>query len=512
MRLPRPPKGLVYVCALAVLICVGLPVQAGAESVSAATTGAATTEAATTEPSATTEAASTQEASSQATTPLTSLLPQTATTSSQPLTTLSDGLSVQGTARLVIVGGDRTVTIKDAASGQLEILGGESGNGIVAGDTQIVLTSADDYKQDSHIHIEAVNVTVNLTFKGLKLRCDDVAPLEIVRDGGAHNVIVTLDGENICESSGSNEAGVSVPVGSTLTIKGTGTLKAEGDKYAAGIGGRDEKGYGTINIEGGDITANGGSEAAGIGSGDESGESSGTVNISGGTVTATGGKYGAGIGGGDQVLTGVTTISGGTVYAQGSDGGAGIGTGDDAHGTNGKITISGGTVYASGSSGSAAIGGGSTSSCGTIEISGGTVEATGSSNGAGIGGGNKSSGGVISISGGAQVTATGGDGAAGIGSGDGINGDDSYDAGWITISGDATKVTATGGNEAAGIGSGNESNEDHDEGTVTINGGDGHRQGWKRNGLWRRCRHRRGRPVRHWSDYHQRRHRRGHGR
>ncbi|MDD3485828.1 MAG: InlB B-repeat-containing protein, partial [Atopobiaceae bacterium] len=439
---------------------------------SPAETADVTADAATSEEPATTEASSSQEASTQtADTPLTSALPQTATTQSQALPTLSDGLSVQGATRYVEVGGDRTITIKDAASGQLEISGGETGNGIVAGDTQIVLRSADDFEQDSHIHMEAVNVTVNLTFSGLKLRCDDVAPLEIVRDGGAHKVVLTLDGENTCKSSGSEEAGVSVPVGSTLTIKGTGTLYAEGDDNAAGIGGRNGKGYGTINIEGGDITAKGGDEAAGIGSGNESDEQSGTVNISGGIVTAIGREYGAGIGGGDQVLTGTTTISGGTVYAQGGDGGAGIGTGDDAHGTNGKITISGGEVHASGNSGSAAIGGGGTSSCGTIEISGGTVEATGSNNGAGIGGGNKSSGGTISISGGAQVTATGGDGAAGIGSGDGINGDDSYDAGWITISGDATKVTATGGNEAAGIGSGNESNEDNDCGTITINGG-----------------------------------------
>ena len=76
----------------------------------------------------------------------------------------------------------------------------------------------------------------------------------------------------------------------------------------------------------------------------------------------------------------------------------------------------------------------------------GSLTATGGNNAAGIGSGSRGEAGDITIDG-ADVTASGGGSAAGIGSG-------SYgEAGDITISGGAD-VTATGGSSSAGIGSG----------------------------------------------------------
>lgn len=140
-----------------------------------------------------------------------------------------------------------------------------------------------------------------------------------------------------------------------------------------------------------DATTTGG---AGIGS--NRGSKSGTITINGGNVTATGGSTSFDAGG----------------LGQQTSGGAGIGSGG-GKAESGQITINGGNVVATGSDGSygagAGIGGGGDSSHATyIEITGGTITATAGDNGAaGIGGGGhdgelKS----ITITGG-DITATG---------------------------------------------------------------------------------------------------------
>ena len=133
--------------------------------------------------------------------------------------------------------------------------------------------------------------------------------------------------------------GIEVDEGNTLTIEGNGALNATAEKFYAAIG----RGYhdgtsgtsGTININGGSITATGGRFAAGIGGGYEG--VSGTINISGGTIVATGGYCAAGIGGGTFAACGVVNISGGQVTANG-DRASGIGPGYDA-GTSGTVTL-----------------------------------------------------------------------------------------------------------------------------------------------------------------------------
>ena len=128
----------------------------------------------------------------------------------------------------------------------------------------------------------------------------------IVCEGSA---TITLVGTNSV-SGATNKAGIQIGgSGTTLTIKGDGSLTATGGGQSAGIGlsrawdpANDVTG-GDIVIEGGNITANGGSQwGAGIGTGVIYGNGSaktariGNVTIKGGTVKATGGTSADGIG------------------------------------------------------------------------------------------------------------------------------------------------------------------------------------------------------------------------
>jgi len=126
------------------------------------------------------------------------------------------------------------------------------------------------------------------------------------------------------------------------------------------------------------------------------------------------------------------------------------------------VTISGGTVTATGGDGGAGIGGGDAGNGGTVTISGGKVTAIGGSRGAGIGGGSNGEGGTVLISGG-EVRAEGRSSAAGIGGGR------SGDGGKVTISGGV--VEAIGDGDAAGIGGGTGFGGGGDGGVVIITGG-----------------------------------------
>ena len=114
----------------------------------------------------------------------------------------------------------------------------------------------------------------------------------------------------------------------------------------------------------------------------------------------------------------------GSLKAEGGDCSAGIGSGKCYNGEcyNGEnITITGGTVTATGGEGGAGIGGGDGGAAENITITGGTVTAAGGYYGAGIGGGSGGSGKNITITGG-TVNAAGGWGGAGIGGGGWVSG------------------------------------------------------------------------------------------
>lgn len=250
----------------------------------------------------------------------------------------------------------------------------------------------------------------------------------------AGDATIVLSGESTVKGFHKNYPAIYIAPDKTLTIQGTGKLTAspyDDSNLAAAIGGGNGIACGNIVIKGGTIEATGGNGAA-IGSGRIA--SCGTITIEGGTIEAHGGNYSPGIG---------------------------IGNSTGADGSCGKITISGGTVRAYGDNDAAGIGCGPDGTCNDITISGtANVTATAGNEAAGIGSGQaftkESHCGDISISGSATVTATGGNGGAGIGSGHSNNFGGSYyksSCGDISIS-DACTVNATGGEWAAGIGSG----------------------------------------------------------
>ena len=169
---------------------------------------------------------------------------------------------------------------------------------------------------------------------------------------GDAEIVLAPGSANFVKGFYQNYPGIHVPVGSTLTISGSGSLDARGNLFGAGIGGGFDLPCGSIVIEGGTISATG---VTGIGGSDLG--SCDDITINGGNVTATA-LGGAGIGSGDGSSCGDIAINGGTVVAVGAAYGAGIG------------------------------GGGNDSSCGTITIAGGMTTATGGNNGAaGIGAG-----------------------------------------------------------------------------------------------------------------------------
>ena len=248
--------------------------------------------------------------------------------------------------------------------------------------------------------------------------------------------------------------------------------------------GQDQDYHGSPNIHG--------SGGAGIGGGRQSGSNSGgKITIEGAKVFARGSKYASGIGGGDEGGFGNIVISkDAEVEAIGGDHGAGIGTGDVSNNGNkadwmkGTIEISGANTQVDarcGYDGGAGIGGGDDGYGGDIIIKDvgradgatGFVKAVGTGRAAGIGGGQGKSFRKITIDN-ATVSATGGYGA-GIGGGGGATGkqDPSHvNGGDISITNsDVVAVSALGG---AGIGGGifgRADKIDIDGGTIMANGG-----------------------------------------
>ena len=272
-------------------------------------------------------------------------------------------------------------------------------------------------------------------------------------------VIKLVGTNNVTGSSG--YAGIEVGWESesnfaSVTINGDGELSANGGSNSAGIGGsKSNTGlYGNITIDSGTIHANASGNGAAIGSSENenAGKSNGsfkptdqgwgTIIINGGAIVARASGTGAGIGGGNHMDSGLIIINGGSVDAKGA---SGIGTGLGSHQTSSKSDLSKGPGYY----------------FATIEINGGSV--TGESNGgkyymgAGIGGAAQADATII-INGGTVVGRAGSctnagryyDGGAGIGGG--------YEGhAHITIN-DGT-VRGYGSDGASGIGSGGSPNK-----------------------------------------------------
>jgi len=345
-----------------------------------------------------------------------------------------------GGANIASAGGVYEVT---SASGSIIVSGGSAADPVV-----LVLNGASRTAPTSPLQIiDTANVIVYLA--------------------GTTNNIYTCNGASNNPSS-TPQSGIYVATGATLTIDGTGSLTANGGRYAAGIGGtyvarsyvegtQDPNANGTVIVKGGTVTANGGIGGAGIGGGLNG--DGGTVTIDGGTVDAMGGAAasGAGVTGG-----GGAGIGGGGNIGQSTAGSTGMSTGDQSSWA-GYITINGGDVTATSQIGSAAIGGGFWSGDGFITINGGTIHANAKSGGTGIGAGGRSACGHVTITGG-NITAAGTSQAAGIGNGTGVTGCD------ITISGGVIVATSAVSN-ASGIGGGSDTSGNPGSASVVITGG-----------------------------------------
>ena len=383
------------------------------------------------------------------------------------------------------VGAGDTVTISDGDSGTL---GGEYANIIVNANANASLTMLNLQLSGDITIGENANLTLNLMGSSNRLGTNGQGSIILssgssltIEGSGSQSRLnglirntsggtVTINSGTInSQASTSNTAGIYNPEGATLIVNG-GSITAKGGSQAAGIGGKSEESAGTVVINDGTVRATGGYDGAGIGGGyitDEGRgkaltENSGTITINGGTVTASGGGMGAGIGGGRHMSAGEININGGTVSGTSPSNGAGIGGGSG--GSGGTINITGGTVTATSNGtrgagmGGGSSGGASHATAGTITISGGTVTAKGGSDGAGIGVGIEGEGGTINIVGG-TVNATGGVNGSGIGGGANNKG--------LTINISDGNITAKGGSNGAGIGGG----QDSDGGNITISGG-----------------------------------------
>lgn len=239
------------------------------------------------------------------------------------------------------------------------------------------------------------------------------------------------------------------------------------EKYHAGIGGKGEAPTGRIIIQGGNIDATGGEDAAGIGGGDEDDAGFKEICIYDGLINATGGENGAGIGyGDDNDQNGTINIYGGTVNCWGGSEAAGLGGGPGRYERGDfYINIYEGIVCASGGKKAAGIGQGCHYGTEHISIYGGVVNAWGGKYAAGIGAGWRGNANTALIEDG-HIWAWGGDYGAGIGSGQ----EAYYGHQDLTINGG--EVHAYGGVDGAGIGSGERIVAvSLNGGNLTVNGG-----------------------------------------
>ena len=214
--------------------------------------------------------------------------------------------------------------------------------------------------------LELASPALDCNFHDVALKLWSDAPYRNSFYGGPNKAGIAVVSTNIANAAGGakltitalNDAAALYVVGGPYTSGNTAA--------AAGIGGATSQHAGTIDIRGGTITANAGSQSGNAGA--------------------------AGIGGGYTGSYHAISISGGTVSATASKEGAAIGTARKGV-KGGVISISGGRITTATSGSSYTIGGGYESAGGTILISGGTVSAN-----AGIGG--PAGGAVLTITGG----------------------------------------------------------------------------------------------------------------
>ncbi|MBP3775715.1 MAG: hypothetical protein J6I37_01875 [Prevotella sp.] len=171
--------------------------------------------------------------------------------------------------------------------------------------------------------------------------------------GSIRHTVTIADGANITLNNATISGSIVCEGSATITLVGTNSVTGAYNKAGIQVGGSGT----TLTIRGdGSLTANGEDWSAGIGLSAiwnyDSNVSSGDIVIESGTITAIGGDWGAGIGTGvikntnndnsTSVQFGNVTIKGGSVTATGGDSGDGIGKGYSYYGptiTFGTVTI-----------------------------------------------------------------------------------------------------------------------------------------------------------------------------
>ncbi len=228
--------------------------------------------------------------------------------------------------------------IPNEYDGEFDIENGTgTGSGWSFADPTLSITTNGDYRIYGTGVSSSRNIVINSGVTAT-VTLDNVSARILRLDGTANCTLILKDSTENTFSGATYNAAVRAASGSTLTIQGdtagTGKLIANGGNggfsgyAAAGIGGSHTEAAGTIVINGGIITASGGSDTsgpgAGIGGGGSSGmtHSGGNITINGGTVKAYGGNQGGwgslhapGIGGYEPTQL---TINGGTVYGSGA--------------------------------------------------------------------------------------------------------------------------------------------------------------------------------------------------
>lgn len=223
-----------------------------------------------------------------------------------------DVLTTDGDGNYTVTMGDADITITATVKKAVE--------------PNKMLSGSDNYTaQDGDVLTGSTSGTVTIA-DNAKITLSDVTITGgIVCEGTAD---ITLVGTNSVTGA-SPKAGIQVGgSGTTLTIKGNGSLTANGGSQSAGIGlsrawDIDAIG-GDIVIEGGNITATGDNFGAGIGTGVSYGNGTdntatiGNITIKGGTVKAIGGTNqftpGSGIGKGGAYSNGHAVVGTITIY------------------------------------------------------------------------------------------------------------------------------------------------------------------------------------------------------
>ena len=283
-----------------------------------------------------------------------------------------------------------------AETGAIAIAAGEHAiiSGIGGSDTHITIADGAIVTLDN---VVLTSIPNNTNHQWAGLTCEGNATI-ILKDGTTNKI----------KGGYEDYPGIFIAKDKTVTIKGsTGSLEVSSNGFGCGIGAGYGRSCGNIVIEGGNITAMGGTGCAAIG-GSQQNYSCGDITLNGGIIKATGGTSSPGIGAGNSSKCGNITITGGNITSNGQQYAAGIGSGSYAE--CGNITISGGTIDATGNYGPGIGSGHQSAKCGDILISGGDVKTKGTGgNFTGLGCGYSSTCGSITVTDGTTKLAIYGD-------------------------------------------------------------------------------------------------------